>query len=208
MDINRVCHSVFCGQSERHFRGQTIFYMTRPGSALWKPCKSRTFSRLIVHARPPFPFTFRFLPPMNVGGAVRAVFCPVGFWNEHAAADLTAFQVLSSENLRFQRPGKRQDRPAEPLTADRERNHLRTGAGVPIVKDNAVAVLTVTALPPDKGVGLFSLRWRHAVGRAVWLVLQRRQAFIWVISHVFPPFFRCRFPRKGFRPISAAWFLL
>ena len=25
MNINRVCHSVLCGQLERHFRGQTIF---------------------------------------------------------------------------------------------------------------------------------------------------------------------------------------
>ena len=77
MNINRVCHSVLCGQLERHFRGQTIFYMTCPGSALWKPYKSRLFSCLIVHARPPFPFTFRFLPPVNSGGTVGAVFRPV-----------------------------------------------------------------------------------------------------------------------------------
>ena len=90
---------------------------------------------------------------MNSGGAVRAVFSPVGFGDEHAAANRTAFHVLIPENLRFQRPVQRQDRPAEPLPADRERNHLRTGAGVPIVKDNAVAVLTVTALPPYQGIG-------------------------------------------------------
>ena len=71
---------------------------------------------------------------MNSGGTAGAVFCPVGFRDEHTAADRTAFQVLIPENLRFQRPVQRQDRPAEPLTADRERNRLRTGAGVPIVK--------------------------------------------------------------------------
>ena len=38
---------------------------------------------------------------MNAGGTVRAVFCPVGFWDEHAAAD----------------------RPAEPLAADGEWNY-------------------------------------------------------------------------------------
>ena len=69
---------------------------------------------------------------MNSGGALRAVFCPVGLWDEHAAADRTAFQVPAPVDLRFQRPGKRQDRPAEPLTADGERNHLRAGAGVPL----------------------------------------------------------------------------
>ena len=80
MNINRVCHSVLCGQLERHFRGQTIFYMTCPGSALWKPYKSRLFSCLIVHTRPPFPFTFRFLPPVNSGGTVGTIFRPVGLW--------------------------------------------------------------------------------------------------------------------------------
>ena len=44
------------------------------------------------------------------------------------------------------------------LTADRERNRLRAGAGVPIVKDNAVAVLTATALPAYQAGRLFSLR--------------------------------------------------
>ena len=83
--------SVLCGQLERHFRGQTIFYMTCPGSALWKPYKSRLFSCLIVHARPPFPFTFRFLPPVNSGGTAGTVFRPIGLWDEHSPADRTAF---------------------------------------------------------------------------------------------------------------------
>ena len=188
MNINRVCHSVLCGQLERHFRGQTIFYMTCPGSALWKPYKSRLFSCLTVHTRPPFPFTFCFLPPVNSGGTAGAVFCPVGFGDEHAAADRTAFQVLIPENLRFQRPVQRQDRPAEPLTADRERNRLRAGAGVPIVKDNAVAVLTATALPAYQAGRLFPLRRCHAVKGTVRPAFQRRQVFIGVISHAFPPF--------------------
>ena len=55
---------------------------------------------------------------MNSGGTAGAVFCPVGFGDEHAAADRTAFQGLIPENLRFQRSVQRQDRPAEPLTAD------------------------------------------------------------------------------------------
>ena len=162
--------------------------MTCPGSALWKPYKSRLFSCLIVHTRPPFPFTFRFLPPVNSGGTVGTVFRPVGLWDEHSAADRTAFQVLIPENLRFQRPVQRQDRPAEPLTADRERNRLRAGAGVPIVKDNAVAVLTATALPAYQAGRLFPLRRCHAVKRTVRPAFQWRQVFIGVISHAFPPF--------------------
>ena len=177
MNVNRVCHSVFCGRLEARFPGWAIVYTTRPGLGLAKPDKSRLFSLLTVHTRPPFPFTFCFLPPVNSGGTAGAVFCPVGFGDEHAAADRTAFQVLIPENLRFQRPVQRQDRPAEPLTADRERNRLRAGAGVPIVKGNAVAVLTATALPAYQGACPFPLRRCHAVKGTVRLVFQRRQSF-------------------------------
>ena len=206
MNINRVCHSVLCGQLERHFRGQTIFYMTCPGSALWKPYKSRLFSCLTVHIRPPFPFTFCFLPPVNSGGAVGTVFRPVGLWDEHSAADRTAFQVLIPENLCFQRSDLRQDRPAEPLTADRERNGLGAGVGVSIVKEHTVPVLITAALPADQGVCLFPLCRCHAVKGTVLPALYGRQSFIWVLSHVFPPFFLSRSPRKGFLPHSCGVF--
>ena len=94
---------------------------------------------------------------MNFSGADEAVFSPVGFGDEHTAADCTAFQVRIPENLCFQCPVQRQDRPAKPLAADRERNRLRTGAGVPIAKGNAVAVLTETALPANQGICPFPL---------------------------------------------------
>ena len=114
---------------------------------------------------------------MNPGGAIRAVFPPVGFWEKGLSAYGAAFQVLILENLRFQRPVQRQNRPAEPLTADRERNRLRTGAGVPIVKDNAVAVLTATALPAYQAGCLFPLCRCHAVKGTVMLALYGRQSF-------------------------------
>ena len=184
MDINGVCHIVFCGRLEARFRGQTVVSIACPCSVLAKPCKSRTFQPLTVHTRPPFPFTFCFLPPVNSGGTAGAVFCPVGFGDEHTAADRTAFQVLIPENLRFQRPVQRQDRPAEPLTADRERNRLRTGAGVPIVKEHTVPVLITAALPADQGVCLFPLCRCHAVKGTVLSALYERQSFIWFLSHV------------------------
>ena len=199
MDINGVCHIVFCGRLEACFWGQTVVSIACPCSVLAKPCKSRTFQPLTVHTRPPFPFTFCFLPPVNSGGTAGAVFCPVGFGDEHATADRTAFQVLIPENLCFQRPDLRQDRPAEPLTADRERSRLRAGAGVPIVKEHTVPVLIVAALPADQGVCLFPLCRCHAVKGTVLLALYGRQSFIWVLSHVFPPFFLSRSPRKDFR---------
>ena len=188
MYINGVCHIVFCGRLEACFRGQTVVSIACPCSVLAKHCKSRTFQPLTVHTRPPFPFTFCFLPPVNSGGTVGAVFRPVGLWDEHSAADRTAFQVLIPENLCFQRSDLRQDRPAEPLTADRERSRLRAGAGVPIVKEHTVPVLIVAALPVDQGVCLFPLCRCHAVKGTVLPALYGRQSFIWVLSHVFPPF--------------------
>ena len=200
MDINCVCHIVFCGRLEACFRGQTVVSIACSCSVLAKPCKSRTFQPLTVHTRPPFPFTFCFLPPVNSGGTVGTVFRPVGLWDEHSAADRTAFQLLIPENLCFQRSDLRQDRPAEPLTADRERNGLGAGVGIPIVKEHTVPGLITAALPADQGVCLFPLCRCHAVKGAVRLALYGRQSFIWVLSHVFPPFFLSRSPRKGFLP--------
>ena len=97
---------------------------------------------------------------------------------------MTAFQLLIPENLRFQRSDLRQDRPAEPLTADRERNGLGAGVGVPIVKEHTVPVLITAALPADQGVCLFPLCWCHAVKGTVLPALYGRQSFILVLSHV------------------------
>ncbi len=162
MDIDGICHSAFCGRLEARFPGRAILI---PPAPVWglQSLINQGFFAPNCPQQTSFPFTFCFLPPVNSGGTAGAVFCPVGFGDEHTAADHTAFQVLIPENLRFQRPVQRQDRPAEPLTADRERNRLRAGAGVPIVKDNAVAVLTATALPAYQAGRLFPLCRCHAV---------------------------------------------
>ena len=189
VNVNRVCHSVFCGRLEARFPGWAVNHTVRPGLGLAEPCKSRLFPALTVHSRPPFPFTFCFLPPVNSGGAVRAVFTPVGFWDEHSPALRAAFQIPVTVNLRFQRPIQRQDRPAEPLAADGECNHLRAGAGVAIVQRKAVSAVTVAALPAYQTVGPLPLRRVHAVGGVVRLALQWRQMLIGPFSHVVPPLF-------------------
>ena len=43
MDINRVCHSVFCGRLEARSPGELILDTTRSGLGLAKPDKSRLF---------------------------------------------------------------------------------------------------------------------------------------------------------------------
>ena len=52
------------------------------------------------------------------------------------------------------------------ITTDRERNRLRAGTGVAIVKGDTIPIITMTALPPDQGVCLFSLCRCHAVEEA------------------------------------------
>ena len=59
---------------------------------------------------------------------------------------------------------------------------------VPIVKEHTVPVLITAALPADQGVCLFPLCRCHAVQGTVLPALYGRQSFIWVLSHVFPPF--------------------
>ncbi len=204
VNVNRVCHIVFCGRLEARFPGRAILYTTCPGLGLAKPDKSRLFSLLTVHSRPPFPFTFCFLPPVNSGGTAGAVFCPVGFGDEHAAADRTAFQVLIPEKspLPASRPaaklpsGTTYSRPRKKPSAGRCRCPHRQG--------NAVAVLTATALPAYQAGRLFPLRRCHAVKGTVRPAFQRRQVFIGVISHAFPPFcFPLPFSPKRF-PASSS----
>ena len=77
--------------------------------------------------------------------------------------------------------------------------------GVPIVKDNAVAALTATALPAYQAGRLLPLCRCHTVKGTVRPAFQRWQVFIGVISHAFPPFFAFAvLPEKASCPIPAA----
>ena len=107
------------------------------------------FQPLFVRVPATFPVAGVLLLSAYPSGAGFTVFRPVGLWDKHSAADRTAFQLLIPENLCFQRSDLRQDRPAEPLAADRERNGVGAGVGVPIVKGHTVPVLIVAALPAD-----------------------------------------------------------
>ena len=71
---------------------------------------------------------------------------------------------------------------------------------VTVIKDDTVPALAVAALPAYQAICLFPLCWCHAVKGTVLPALYGRQSFILVLSHVFPPFFLSRSPRKGFLP--------
>ena len=80
-------------------------------------------------------------------------------------------------------------RPPSGTTCSRPKKKSSAGrCRCPIVKGNAVAALTATALPPYQGVCPFPLRRRHAVKGTVRPAFQRRQIFVGVIFHAFPPF--------------------
>ena len=115
---------------------------------------------------------------MNSGGTVRAVFPPVGAWDESRTADGAPLCVAFSKYLRFQRLVQRKHRPPKPFTADRERNALGAGVGVPIVLLQAVAALIAATLPAEQGVCLFSLCRGHAVKGIVRPALYGRQALV------------------------------
>ena len=104
---------------------------------------------------------------MNYGGALRAVFRPVGFRKKGLPADGAAAGVLVLEYLRFQRPGQRQDSPPKPLAADRKGNRLRAGVGVAIVKGDTSPVVVIAALPANEGIGLLALPRCHPGQRPI-----------------------------------------
>ena len=130
-----------------------------------KPCKSTTFSPLIVHTGPPPPFGFRFLAAVNGKGAIRAVFRPVGFWNERSAALRASLCLHRAGQTVFQHRILRQYRPAEPFAAKGTGNRLRTG----IVEQDAVAAIEIAAGIPYQGVYLPALSRFHAGKRAIQL---------------------------------------
>ena len=79
--------------------------------------------------------------------------------------------------------------------------------GVPIVKDNAVAALTATALPAYQAGRLLPLCRCHTVKGTVRPAFQRWQVFIGGYLSCVPSIFRfCRSPRKGFLPHSCGVF--
>ena len=132
------------------------------------------FQPLFVRVPAAFPVAGVLLLSAYPSGAGFTVFRPVGAWDESRPADSAPLHPVPAVDLRFQCLIQRKHRPPKPFTADCIRNHLRTGAGVPIVKGDTVAALAVATLPANEGICPFPLRRGHAVGGAVRLTLQRR----------------------------------
>ena len=95
-------------------------------------------------------------------GAGFTVFRPVGTGDESRPTFGAPLHAVAAENLRFQRLVLRQDRPAEPLATDGIGDGMGADTFLPIVQQQAVAILIVAAGFANKGVGRSALRRGHA----------------------------------------------
>ena len=156
---------------------------------------------LFVRTPAAFPVAGVLLPPMYPSGAGFTVFRPVGTGDESRPAFGAPLHAGAAENLRFQRLVLRQHRPAEPLAADGIGNRLGADTFLPIVQQQAVAVLIVAAGFPNEGVCPSALRRRHA-GQAA----ARCALYPWYFfAHAFLHFrFTAVFPESRSYPIPAA----
>ena len=101
-------------------------------------------------------------------GALRAVFGPVGFWDVPAAAQDALFSFPAVEQGGAQALVQGQHRRPEPLADQRIADALRADTFLPIVQQEAVAVLVVAALmhqPPDGSV-LLVVQTDDVIGHA------------------------------------------
>ena len=102
---------------------------------------------------------------MYSSGAGFTVFRPVGAGDERRPELGAPLHAGAAEYLRLQRLILRQDRPAEPFAADGIGDSLGADEFLPIVQQQAVAILIVAAGFPNEGVGPFPLR-RGYTGQA------------------------------------------
>ena len=129
---------------------------------------------LFVRVPATFPVAGVLLPPMYPFGAGFAVFRPVGTGDESRPTLGATLHAGAAENLRFQRLVLRQHRPAKPLAADGIGDGLGANTFLPVVQQQAVAVLIVAAGFPNKGVRPSALGRGHA-GQAA----ARRALYLW-----------------------------
>ena len=116
---------------------------------------------LFVRVPAAFSIAGVLLPPMYPFGAGFTVFRPVGTGDESRPALGASFYAGAAEYLRFQRLVLRQHRPAKPLAADGIGGGLGADTFLPIVQQQAVAVLIVATGFPNEGVCPSALRRGH-----------------------------------------------
>ena len=95
---------------------------------------------------PLFPLPFGGVYPLHASGAVRAVFPPVGFWEEERPADSAAFPASPAQEGGFQCFIKGQDSGSKPAAEQRIADTLYTHARLAVLQQQAVPAVIVAAL--------------------------------------------------------------
>ena len=93
-----------------------------------------------------FALSLGFFAAAYSGGAVGAVFPPVGFGDKSRAADRTPFPAPPVQKGCGQLPVKGQDSHTEPAAHEGKGNALDAHARLPVVQQQAVPLVIVTAL--------------------------------------------------------------
>ncbi len=187
MDINGVCHIVFCGRLEARFPGRMIFILACPGSGLAKPCKSRLFAPNCPQ-QTSFSVHFLFSAACELWRHSRGSILPgwiLGRTHRRRPHSVSS-PYPGKSPLPASRPAARPpsgttySRPRKKSSAGRCRCPHRQGqcssrphsSSTPGVSGRS----PVSSVPVSCGKGN-----RPAC-------VPGRQSFIWVLSHAFPPF--------------------
>ena len=122
MDIDGICHSAFLWTVRSPlFRGGRYFITTSPGLGLAKPDKSRLFFAPNCPQQTSFSVHFLFSAACELWRHSRGSIWPGGFGGRTHRRRPHSVSSPYPGKSPLPASRQRQDRPAEPLTADRER---------------------------------------------------------------------------------------
>ena len=125
------------------------------------PCKQGLLYPLFAEVPVVFALPFRVLFPALPLGTGWAIFGAVGSGEDRLAADKAALFRSVPHDLRVQLTVSGQDCVSEPFAQQRIGNALHTYARLPVIQQDAVAVVIVAAQPPDELSGPAKLLLVH-----------------------------------------------
>ena len=118
------------------------------------------------HIRPHFPHALGGLSAGDTLPAVRAVNSPVGAGSKGRTAHTTTAYILRMIKLGVQLLICGQYSDTEPFTEQGIRNKLRAYALVPVIQQDTISIIAVTARPAHKGIDFPALGRRKPLNVA------------------------------------------
>ena len=107
---------------------------------------------------------------MDLGGAVRAVFRPVGAGEEHCSTLTTTFTFPTVEHSRLQFPVQRKDSGPKVFADQGAGDTLNADAGLPaVVQQQAVSIVIIAAFmhQPLDGAELLVVQMRYGIFQSI-----------------------------------------